>query len=114
MAINLYILCNTVSLKASGGIFEIEDPLANNTNNITLGPAANDLFTFAYVCINGLAGIGVMTSVIAFSINAFKFAKANSRERADSIQNLLTISITTACLGSIPMILYLVTLIMNY
>lgn len=113
---NIYLFMNSIALKA--GVFDIEDPLAGYTEQelgLTDGQVANleNFLSFAMISINGLAGVGLLTSVLAFTINAFRFSKANSHERAEAISNMFTIAITTACLGSVPLLMYFVSLIIG-
>lgn len=112
--INAFWLLNIIPLKATD-IFHIDDPLASQTvevNEATQG-ALNNLVSFAMISINGLAGVGLFTSVLAFAINAFKFSKANGKERADAIEHMITIAITTACLGSVPFLMYVMSLLIG-
>lgn len=114
MYINIYLFLNSVALKAAN--LQIEDPLADS-GDIEVGAhtqeALNTFVEYAMVSINGLAGVGLFTSVLAFGINAFKFSKANGKERADAIENMVTISITTACLGSVPFLMYIMSLLIG-
>lgn len=115
---NVYLFLNSVALKA--GAFDIEDPLAGFSEDdymMELTPTQIDkleeFLSFAMISINGLAGVGLLTSVAAFTINAFRFSRANAKERADAINNMFSIAITTACLGSVPLLMYFVALIIN-
>lgn len=113
MSANLFLLLNKVNVYATGGIFDLEDPLENvRFDGLTnAANATGNFYKYAMVSVNGFAGIGIFTSVLAFAINAFKFSRANSKERAEAVSNMLTIAITTACLGSVPVIVWVVSLI---
>lgn len=114
----LFIMMANANKVFATGIFDLGDPLAQTHTGADLTEAATELgnfYKFAMVSVNGLAGFGLMTSVLAFAVNAFKFAKAGAmgspKERAEAVSNLLTIAITTAILGSLPLFIWAFCLI---
>lgn len=55
--------------------------------------------------VNGLIGVGLLSSIAAFSVQSFKLSKSgDSKSRSEAINSLIIIAITTACLGGFPLL----------
>lgn len=112
--VSLYSVFLNKSFVLASEIFDLGDPLAGKNDwNVGDTPTQlNNFYQFAMVSVNGLAAIGVLTSIIAFVVTAFKYSKAGSPQiRAEAINNMMTIAFTTAGLGSVPMIVWVISLI---
>ena len=73
------------------------------TSRATL--ALSEILDQGQSIFNGLIGIGLLSSVAAFAFTAFKLGKSgDARGRAEAINTLIAICITTACLGGFPLI----------
>lgn len=85
------------SLTLPGGGSHIND--SGNEVSTALGL----LIKYGYYFINGLLGIGLFTSVLAFIKTSIAISKSNTKTRPQAIKDLTSITITTACLGGFPL-----------
>ncbi|MCR0315262.1 hypothetical protein MKA27_13185 [[Clostridium] innocuum] len=98
-----------IFLLASHKVYAIDESLTlpgggtpiSNKNEVS--SALGLLIKYGYYFINGLLGVGLFTSVIAFIKTSMSIANSNAKTRPQAIKDLTSITITTACLGGFPL-----------
>ncbi|MEG1301122.1 MAG: hypothetical protein RSC93_10505 [Erysipelotrichaceae bacterium] len=63
------------------------------------------LLVYGQYIINGMLGVGLLTSLGGFIKVAVELAKGGSKARAEAMQNLQVLTFTTAAFGAFPLIL---------
>lgn len=91
---NVYAIDESLTLPGGG------TPINNESE---VSSALGLLIKYGYYFINGLLGVGLFTSVLAFIKTSISIAKSNTKTRPQAIKDLTSITITTACLGGFPL-----------
>ncbi len=106
----LIINCQAVSADISLDAPMVFD-MGQDTTNFAEG--IGTLVQFGQYLLNGLIGIGLSLSVFGFIKTAFEISSKGARERQEAMGNLITLTITTACLGAFPLFLNLIVVLLS-